>query len=254
MKVEILGCSGGIGAGLQTTSLLIDSDILIDAGTGVGSLSQERLNGIHHLFLTHSHLDHILSLPLMADNYFDHPGEPLVVYALPQTIEVLKMHLFNWKVWPDFTQLPTADAPVVRFQPMQPGEERVIGGRTIQMIPANHVVPAVGYHLASTTGSLAFTGDTTTNDTFWAFLNQQEPVDQLLVECSFVNEDREITEAAKHYDPELLAEDLKKLDYQTQVRLTHLKPGQEALILQQCADALHEIDFEPLSHGEILEI
>lgn len=254
MKVEILGCSGGIGAGLKTTSLLIDSDILIDAGTGVGDLTQERLNGIHHLFLTHSHLDHILSLPLMADNYFDRPGEPLEVYALPQTIEVLKVHIFNWKVWPDFTQLPTAEAPVIRFHPMQPGEEREIGERTIQMVAVNHVIPAVGYHLASATGSLAFTGDTTTNDSFWAFLNQRAPVDQLLVECSFVNEDREITKAAKHYDPELLANDLKKLDYQPRVRLTHLKPGQEREILRQCVDALHEIDFEPLRHGEILEI
>ena len=36
MRIRVLGCSGGIGAGSRTTALLIDEDVLIDAGTGIG--------------------------------------------------------------------------------------------------------------------------------------------------------------------------------------------------------------------------
>ena len=36
MKLRVLGCSGGIGPGLRTTALMIDNDVLIDCGSGVG--------------------------------------------------------------------------------------------------------------------------------------------------------------------------------------------------------------------------
>jgi ribonuclease BN (tRNA processing enzyme) len=40
MRLRVLGCSGGIGGQHnRTTSFLVDQDILIDAGTGVGDLS-----------------------------------------------------------------------------------------------------------------------------------------------------------------------------------------------------------------------
>jgi len=68
IKLKILGCSGGIGGEhLRTTSLLVDDDVLIDAGTGVGDLSIAEMARIDHVFLTHTHLDHIACLPLMID-------------------------------------------------------------------------------------------------------------------------------------------------------------------------------------------
>jgi hypothetical protein len=75
MKLRVLGCSGGIGGiggrHLRTSSFLVDHDILIDAGTGVAELSVSELAGIDHVFLTHAHLDHIASLPLMIDTVAD---------------------------------------------------------------------------------------------------------------------------------------------------------------------------------------
>ncbi len=91
MKVEVLGCSGGIGGGLRTTSILVDNRILIDVGTGIGVLSIDQLRNIHHVFLTHSHLDHTAGLPLFADTVFDSlVGDPLQIYARVETIEALK--------------------------------------------------------------------------------------------------------------------------------------------------------------------
>lgn len=64
MKLRVLGCSGGIGGNLRTTSMLLDHDVLIDAGTGVCDLGLHELSAIDHVFLTHSHLDHIVSVPV----------------------------------------------------------------------------------------------------------------------------------------------------------------------------------------------
>ena len=68
MKIRVLGCSGAIAAGCRTTAFLLDDDVLIDAGTGVGDLSLDALARIDHILLSHSHLDHVLSIALLADS------------------------------------------------------------------------------------------------------------------------------------------------------------------------------------------
>ena len=108
MRVRVLGCSGGIGADLRTTSLLIDDDILIDCGTGVGDLTIQEMTKLRHIYLSHSHLDHIVMLPLLIDTIFDHlQNQPIVVHCLPETYTVLTEPVFNWKVWPNFFELPS---------------------------------------------------------------------------------------------------------------------------------------------------
>ncbi len=108
MQIRILGCSGGISGELRTTSLLVDDDILIDAGTGVGDMTLAEMAGIRHIFVTHSHLDHIAGIPLMVDSIFSQISEPVVIHASAATIAALRNHIFNWTIWPDFTVLPTA--------------------------------------------------------------------------------------------------------------------------------------------------
>src|SRR5690606_8925857 len=127
------------------TCLLLDGEILIDVGTGIGDLSLVELRRIRHIFLTHSHLDHIAGLPLLVDTLFGVHAEPLTVHALPETIETLKAHVFNWKIWPDFAALPDPGRPSMRYVPLEYGQKITLGGRVITMIPAMHTVPAGGY-------------------------------------------------------------------------------------------------------------
>src|SRR5437588_7591797 len=120
MKLRILGCSGGIGGRhLRTTSMLLDNDILIDAGTGVADLSLTELSLIDHIFLTHSHLDHVASIPFLVDTVGGMRAKPLTVHALQATIDILKDHIFNWTIWPDFTRIPTPEKPFLRYEPIQ---------------------------------------------------------------------------------------------------------------------------------------
>lgn len=233
MKLRVLGCSGGIGGNLHTSSFLLDHDILIDAGTGVSELSLTELSMIDHVFVTHSHLDHIVCIPLLVDSVGFMRDRPLTVYGTEDTLEVLKQHVFNWKVWPDFSEIPSARHPFLHFRSMKVGETVALNGRSITALPANHVVPAVGYHLDSGNASLAYSGDTTSNDAFWSVVNRIENLRYLLIETAFSNSEMELAVLSKHLCPSLLAEELKKFHGTAEVFITHLKPGEVELTMRE---------------------
>lgn len=226
MKLKVLGCSGGISGDLRTTSFLVDDDILIDAGTGVGCLDFEALSRIDHVFLTHSHLDHVTSLPFLVDTVGGYRDRPLTVHAPEEVLAILREHLFNWKLWPDFNVIPSAEAPYMVYCPVSLGESVELGGRRITPLPARHVVPAVGYWLDSGAGSLVFTGDTGPCDALWDAVNDIGNLRYLIIETAFCNKDLALARAAQHLCPSLLAEELAKLTRLAEVYITHLKPAE----------------------------
>ena len=255
MKVRVLGCSGGISKGVATTSFLIDDDILIDAGTGVCGLTLAEMRKIRTIFITHSHLDHIAAVPLLADTLFDSlVGQPLQVYTQRNTIKSLRDHVFNWSIWPDFTALPHKTNAVLKLNPMKPGETLSLQGRKIEMITVNHAVPGVGYRVESGGKAFAFSGDTTSNENLWVCLNKHKRLDLLFIETAFADEDIELARVAFHYCPELLAKDLPKLKHKARIYISHLKPGEEKKIMKQCRAALPEWDLQQLKSGDVFEL
>lgn len=239
MRLRVLGCSGGIGGRhLRTTSFLLDSDILIDAGTGVGDLTLAELSRIDCIFVTHSHLDHVASIPFLVDTVGGMRAKPLVVYATRATIEILRNHLFNWALWPDFSEIPSREAPFMRYEEIELGMPVHLAGRSITALPAHHTVPAVGYHLDSGAASLVFTGDTGPNDELWRIVNRIANLRYLLIETAFSNKERHLAEISRHLCPALLALELEKLERQAEVYITHLKPGEiepTMLEIEECA-------------------
>lgn len=254
MRLRILGCSGGIGGShLRTTSMLLDDDVLIDAGTGVGELSIAELQAIDHVFLTHSHLDHVATIPFLVDTVGQLREHPLVVHGLPETLEALRTHIFNWSIWPDFTEIPSREAPSLRYEPIDVGETRMLSdGRRITALPANHVVPAVGYHLDSGNGSLVYTGDTTTNPALWPLVNAIENLRYLIIECAFCNGERELAVVAKHLCPSMLAEELRQLKRKVELYITHLKPSEVELTMAEIETAAGSYAPKMLQNGQIL--
>ena len=253
MRLEVLGCSGGIGGALRTTALLVDHDVLIDAGTGVTDLSLEQLARINHVFLTHSHLDHVAAIPWIVDTVGSVRDQPLVVHALDATIRTLKDHIFNWRIWPDFTRIPNPEHPYLRFESMITGTEINLAGRIFVAFPANHVVPAVGYRIDSGRHSLIFSGDTATNDSLWQIANQCSNLGYLLIETAFSNRDRPIADASKHLYPNQLAAELKKFTGHAEIYITHMKPGEEAAIMTEIASAVSGQQPQRLLQGQVFE-
>ena len=253
MKLRVLGCSGGIGGNLRTTSFLLDHDVLIDAGTGVSELSLAELSVIDHVFVTHSHLDHIACIPMMVDSVWMMRDRPITIYAIEETLEILKQHIFNWKIWPDFSEIPNAQQPSMRYQAIELGETVVLNGRRITAVPANHVVPAVGYQLDSGKASLVFTGDTTTNNALWKVVNKIENLRYLIIESAFSNSEKELAVLSKHLCPSLLAAELDKFKRKAEVFITHLKPGELELTMQELEDCVRGVRPQMLLNNQEFE-
>ena len=239
MRLRVLGCSGGIGGRhLRTTSFLIDGDVLIDAGTGVGDLTLAELSQIDHIFITHSHLDHVTSIPFLVDTVGGMRSRPLIIHATRPTIEIMRNHLFNWSIWPDFAEIPSPEAPFMRYEEIELGATITLSGRRFTPIPALHTVPAVGYHLDSGASSLVFTGDTGPNDALWHIVNRIANLKFLIIETAFSNKERQLAEMSRHLCPTMLAEELAKLERNAEIYITHLKPGEiepTMLEIEECA-------------------
>ncbi|MBI5437247.1 MAG: 3',5'-cyclic-nucleotide phosphodiesterase [Nitrosomonadales bacterium] len=253
MKLRILGCSGGIGGNARTTSMLLDNDILIDAGTGVGELSLTELSMIDHVFVTHSHLDHIACIPFLVDSAGFMRDKPLTVHATGATLEIIRQHIFNWKIWPDFTQIPNALRPFMRYNTIQLGQTMELEGRKITVLPANHVVPAVGFQIDSGAASLVFSGDTTTNDALWKVVNGIANLRYLIIETAFCNAEKELAVRSKHLCPSMLAEELLKLKLNPEIYITHLKPGEVELTMQEIGECVHGFTPRMLQNGQVFQ-
>lgn len=254
MRVRVLGCSGGIGGRLRTTSFLLDDDILMDAGTGVGDLTLDELARIDHVFLTHSHLDHVACLPLMVDSVGSLRERVLTVHSTPATIDILREHLFNWKLWPDFTQIPTVDAPYMVYRSLPVGGEWRDGARRIVSIPANHTVPATGFLLEGGEASLLFSGDTYVNPAFWQLANSVANLRYVIIETAFPDEEEDLARRSKHLAPTLLAEGLATLERPVEILITHLKPAADEQTMREVLAVAGKHRVRMLEVGQTFEI
>jgi ribonuclease BN (tRNA processing enzyme) len=250
MNIRVLGCSGAIAAGYKTTAFLLDDDVLIDAGTGVGDLPLDALATIDHILLTHSHLDHVLGIPLLADAVLRlrraAGRPPIQVHALPETLDALRRHIFNGAIWPDFTKLPSREAPVLSLHPFQIGDRLDLGGRAIEVLPAAHTVPAVGFAVdggaASQHAHWIFTGDTGPNPALWRRLAQLR-LSHLVIETAFSDDEAEVAHVSQHLCPADLGRELAQLAGSVDVRITHIKPGEAEAVMQgvQALNSPHRI-------------
>lgn len=235
MRVRVLGCSGAIAKGCRTTSFLVDNHILVDAGTGVGDLTLEEMRLIDHVFLTHSHLDHIAALPLMLDAVSSLRSAPVQIHALAATVEALRCHVFNNVIWPDFESIPSVDRPFIRFCPFESGERREIGRLTVEALPAVHTVPALGFAFRDGSRWWVFSGDTERNPHFWDRVNRL-PLGALVIETAFSERESALAKRALHLAPRTLLEELAHLqDRNCKIYITHTKPAETEVIM-------HEID------------
>jgi ribonuclease BN (tRNA processing enzyme) len=234
VKVRVLGCSGAIAKNCRTTSFLIDRDLLVDAGTGVGDLTLDEMQAVDSVLLTHSHLDHVAALPLMVDSVAAQRRSPLNIYALAGTIAALKAHIFNDVIWPDFTRIPSATQPFIRFHEIGTGQTLQFGEKRVEVLPAVHTVPAAGFSISAGNGCWVFSGDTGRNPAFWQRVNQLK-VDMLVIETAFSNREKELALRSLHLSPQSLAQELENVprDQRYPIYITHTKPAETEMIMSE---------------------
>jgi ribonuclease BN (tRNA processing enzyme) len=258
MKFHVLGCSGAIAAGSKTTAFRLDDDVLIDAGTGVGDLPLAELARIDHILISHSHLDHVLAIGLLADSVMrlrraaNRP--PIQVHALAATLAALREHIFNGVIWPDFTRLPSAETPVLELVPFALGDTLELGSRRIEVITAAHTVPAVGFAVdGGEAGWWVYTGDTGPNPALWQRLKSMK-VAHLIIETAFSDEEQQLAVVSRHLCPHTLGRELAQLEGCIDVHITHIKPGETEAVMNGVAQLglCHRI--QALHAGQVMSL
>lgn len=238
MKVEILGAYGGSTDTTFLTSFLIDDFLAVDAGSLTQTLSLERQAALRHILISHSHLDHTLSLPFLADNLFGMLDAPLQVYATQTVVDGIKSHIFNEVTWPDFSVLPSPEKPTIAFNVVGSESTFSVNGYTVVAVPVNHIVPTSAFLITNpeATSSVLYTADTCNTDRVWEIANACPTLKAVIVDCSFPNDMKDLAQMSGHLTPELLAEDLKKLKVECDVLVYHLKPHFRELLLSQLSE------------------
>jgi len=261
MILHVLGCSGAIAAGCKTTAFLLDDDILIDAGTGVGDMALDALARIEHILVSHSHLDHVLSIGLLADSVLRSRRAqgrgPIQVHALPETLAALREHIFNGVIWPDFTRLPSAEHPVLELKPFAVGDTLALGRKRIEVLSASHTVPAVGFALmppeGSEAGAWVYTGDTGPNPALWMRLRQFK-VSHLIIETAFGDDERQLAYISRHLCPAALGHELAQLGGSVDVHITHIKPGEMNAVMAEIGHLNTTHRIHALSAGQKMHV
>jgi len=254
MQLRILGCSGGISPGQGTTAFLVDKTVLLDAGTGVETLTYEEMLQIETVILTHSHLDHISHLPFLLNNLISGAHKTIQVYALNHTVDALKTHIFNDVIWPDFTTLPSHERPCVHLNVVKYGDVLSLGDKQVVVLPVHHSVPTAGYWIGNDEASFAFSGDCSENDVLWEALNNLPSVEMLIMDNQYSKVDKTISELAKHYYPEALKSDLEKLNYRPPVFISHLPVNNRVMVLEEVQATLSGWEVEVLEANRVYNV
>lgn len=251
-SLNVLGADGGIGGSSRTSCFLIDDDILIDAGTGLGDLPPDAMSKINHVFLSHIHMDHIACLPLMIDTVMSLRDVPVTVHVPGKDHEKLLEHVFNDVIWPDFTRIPDAENPALVLEPLG-NVPHEINNRRIGALPVDHHGEAVGYWMSDGKGTLVFTGDTGPCPAFWEAVNGLPDLTHIIIECSFVNDLERLAHQTGHLTPTLLANELKQLKGNPQILATHMKPVGRETVLKELSELSTPHDIAILEIGQTIE-
>ena len=255
--IKILGASGSKAKDLNTTSFQIYKDIVIDAGNVLNALGDEAKD-INHIFLTHSHADHITDLPFIIETFFESREIPLTIYALEETIEVLKKHSFNDVIWPDFTKIKLLrkDAFSLILKPIKLDEIIKIHNYSIKAIKANHISGACGFVIKKNHQGFVISGDTHINPHIWEEINNDEEIRSLIIECSYPDKLQELAKLTKHLTPELIANELEKLTRKNlSVFYYHLKPSYNKELLKDIKKhKLLTYNGKILKEGDVIHI
>jgi ribonuclease BN (tRNA processing enzyme) len=252
MKVQLLPTTfdrdGRATAQQHLCCFVIDDRVAIDAGSLAMATTREQKQNIRDVVLTHAHLDHIAGLPLFIDDLFATLESPVRVFASREVVEILERDIFNWDVYPRFSELRNKFGEVLEYETFDDGKEFAAAHLRIKAVKVNHKVPTVGFIIRDEKSKIAVSGDTAQMDEFWRVLNEEENLSALLIECAFPNELEDLADASHHLTPKGLQNELAKFRHENcPVYVINLKP-------MYCEKIVSELEHLKIKNLQILQV
>ena len=257
MRVQLLpstfDAQGVANLEQRLTCFLIDDCVAVDAGSIAIALTNEQRSKVKDIIITHPHMDHVASLPIFIDDLYPSLQEPMRVHATPEVIQLLERDIFNWNLYPRFSDLKNDYGPVMEYVPIPIGKPFTVAHLNVVAVPVNHIVPTVGLVVSDGQKSVAFSSDTAETEEFWKILNEMKDLDALLIEASFPNRMAKLAEVSRHFTPASLGQELKKLNHNgMDIMAVHLKATYRDEIIAQL-NALNIPKLSAMEPGRIYE-
>lgn len=237
MKLFVAGCHGGETPKHRTSAFVLDGKLAIDAGALTSGLDLRAQCKLEAVLVSHAHLDHVRDLATIADNRTQMGMPPLLVVGTAMTLGVLRKHFFNDLVWPDFTKIPTAQAPAIRYFPLEPEQPTDVAGYRVRAVLVSHTIETCAFIVEKKRKALIYSGDTGPTDRLWELAAELPKIDALLMEVSFPDEQQRLATISGHHTPQTLGKELEKLSSPKDVPtlLYHIKPVFQAKVERECA-------------------
>ena len=255
MILKVLGAAGSEVPGHNCPAFLVDEKFLLDAGTIALALNIREERTLRWILVTHVHLDHVKGIPFLLDKLVSREtGTTVTVLGAVDVVDDLRKNIFNGRIWPDFTKIPSAERPSLRYKVIGTGVPCGIDGYTITMERVDHTVPAYGF-IVEDPGktAVAYTGDTGPTDRFWERMAAHD-VKALITETSFPNRMEKLALASRHLTPALLGKEIAKMSRPPEkIFIMHLKP-QFLQEIEAEIRALGRDNVGFLKDGEVLRI
>jgi ribonuclease BN (tRNA processing enzyme) len=238
VKIQLLPSSIG-GDGLPSleqhlTCFLIDNLVTIDGGSVALSLTGDQHNEVRDVVITHVHMDHIATLPIFIDDEFSALDEPIRIHATEEVIETLERDIFNWNIYPRFSELNNGKSRVLEYVPFRTNEEFKVGHLRVKAIAVNHIVPTVGLIVTDGSVTVAFSSDTAATEDFWRVANSIDRIDALFIEASFPNSMAELATSSKHLTPQTMKAELGKMRHtDMDILVVHIKPAFRDVVIRE---------------------
>ena len=237
----------------RLTCFLIDESVAVDAGSIALAVSGQQRESVRDIIVTHLHMDHIASLPIFIDDLFPTLKAPVRVYATPEVISLLERDIFNWNVYPRFSELKNEFGPVMEYVPIPIGEEFKVAHLTVTAVPVNHIVPTVGLIVSDGKATVAFSSDTSETEEFWRLLNLTPSLQALLIEASFPDSMAQLADVSRHFTPASLRRELNKLNHNgLEILAVHIKPAYRQTVIDEL-NALKVPGLDVMEPGKIYE-
>jgi cAMP phosphodiesterase len=217
------------------TTYLINETLAIDAGAIAIGLSLEEQLRLRSIVITHSHLDHIISLPIFITDLFDELREPINVYATASDFQALRQYIFNQRVWITIETLKNAHTELLKFHPIKSGKTFLAEGLKITPIPVTHTVLTHGLLVEDETTALLFTSDTGTTDRIWEVARKCDKLRAVFIDLSFPNRLTDLARVSCHHSPATLLEELPKIRPDVQIYAVHLKAAYRDQVASEIA-------------------
>ena len=210
-SIDFLGTGGTRTPTQGTTCLRVSEHCVIDAGNLINTFGDDVFT-IEHIFLTHSHLDHIIDIPFLADLFVTQKSISLKIYGLKATLDDLRQFIFNHRVWPNFEEITLIGHTDKTIELIELDLESPfsIDGITLTPFKTDHTEGSCGYIIEKNGSGILFTADTYQCNRIWELLEERSNIHTLITEVSFPSSFAKLAQSSKHLTPALLADELKK--------------------------------------------